>query len=469
MLKKYGIIGLAFCVTLNSDPALAGRRGKDNQYAIQQSRTQEHKRGKWALKQGLSPAAPKIDERGFGRLKPGAVSTALTALVLLSMISPNSSSSKEPTSKARQNPSLQPDQRPDSISYSKNNSTLTEDVCRSSDNLPTHLASIQTQISPLAHTRIETLVPSLKRPSQKEAPLPEYYQTLSRAQKVKQKVREILGPDGAKRSIVPIAVIDTGFDAQLDDQFYSNKTDGTLQGVHTRKIVTDGSRFFSIMDFGIDTHGHGTWVTGVIAHNEVGMVENGISVAVYDYNKNDKKCSLLELAKEACHENPNPYGITPINLSLGTVDVEKGFFDWELNCKPVLSDLAKSGCLVVKAAGNSGFQVPRTHDPKSPLLFIQSVNKDGEKSAFSSNGVLSARGEDIIVPLLKGLAGLKGSIGCKSPDAPHDCTLKTGTSLAAPIVSGDLTNTFKILQNDPYLDPQTRTPFERLTPENRIE
>ena len=239
---------------------------------------------------------------------------------------------------------------------------------------------------------------------------------------------------GGDASIV-VAVIDTGVDfthGDLRDNMWVNEkeTDGDGRDNDGNGYVDDyyGVDIVAGRGNGMDDHGHGTHVAGVIAavNNLQGTVGVAFNTKITSVKAGMSSGYFTQdaIAKAILYAYEN--GADVINMSFGGT----------ASSIAVQDALAKAytRCVLVASAGNDGapneglFAVPNYPAAYPYVLGVMSVDKNGVESAFSNydaaafNGVeyeVYAPGEDIVSTI------------------PGDrYATWSGTSMAAPLVSG---------------------------------
>ena len=239
---------------------------------------------------------------------------------------------------------------------------------------------------------------------------------------------------GGDASIV-VAVIDTGVDfthGDLRDNMWVNEkeTAGDGRDNDGNGYVDDyyGVDIVAGRGNGMDDHGHGTHVAGVIAavNNLQGTVGVAFNTKIMSVKAGMSSGYFTQdaIAKAILYAYEN--GADVINMSFGGT----------ASSIAVQDALAKAytRCVLVASAGNDGapneghFAVPNYPAAYPYVLGVMSVDKDGVESAFSNydaaafNGVeyeVYAPGEDIVSTI------------------PGDrYATWSGTSMAAPLVSG---------------------------------
>jgi subtilisin family serine protease len=299
------------------------------------------------------------------------------------------------------------------------------------------------------------------------------------AQKMKERVREILRENNAEKIEVAVAVLDSGFDSDLSPHFHSN---GTLPVKKFEAQAGSGDYQFQTqtVELAKDEVGHGVSVTGLIAaKGKIGMLDGGNSLAVYEGTLNTGgRCGLPKQLEKVCEENQDPDGITVINLSGGhasdeyripflttvLIGLENGRD--EEHCTKEISALANKGCLAVVAAGNGGYRGHHVNQLDDAYLRVEAVGKDRQLTSFSSVGEVAAPGEDVFTTSNGNLNLIWNSPPCHQQPSQGDsiemqCDAYAGTSFAAPIVTGIAAQVVKVLKSgDGY--------FQKLSNSERI-
>lgn len=203
---------------------------------------------------------------------------------------------------------------------------------------------------------------------------------------------------------IKVGVLDTGID-------YNNNELCIQNGVST---VDDTNSY-------MDYNGHGTHVAGIIK-----------SVTTYNNNSLDIAPKIQLFAIKALDDKGNAkassvvagvqwaidHHIDVLNMSIGSEVNSK-------NTRDILEKAYKSGMFIVAPVGNNGYSTTSniTYPAKYDMvLSVGSVNKQLQRSMFSSMGP-----ELDIVALGEGVYG---------PSLNSSHTYESGTSMAAPYVSG---------------------------------
>ena len=183
-----------------------------------------------------------------------------------------------------------------------------------------------------------------------------------------------------------------------------------------------------------DPVGHGTAVTGTIASSQTG-VTGSVNITVYRTSNNDTgsadKGQLAIAIRNACQT------ADVVNVSMGNDDDERGQTKLE---EQSWYQVAKSnGCLVIQAAGNDGVKAHQgmSYQLNDPYLNVMATSKFARESHFSSQGLISAPGEDIFA-LISSQSKRAGKLAenlCRSTTGDRIGAM-SGTSFAAPLVTG---------------------------------
>lgn len=222
------------------------------------------------------------------------------------------------------------------------------------------------------------------------------------------------------------------------------------------------------LDAPYDDNGHGTHVAGIIGSNGIssdgkymGIAPdvNLLSVKVLN-KKGGGKTSDVLAGLQWVMDNRNKYNIRIVNISIGGDD-HKGE---ESSIVKAVDHLWDNGIVIVTAAGNKG---PRSRTITTPgisrkIITVgcsndhETVNINGDYiSNYSSRGPTRACiiKPDVVAPGANIIScaskeNYKPMERLSREDSKYES--KSGTSMAAPIVSGA---TALLLQSNPYLTP----------------
>lgn len=202
---------------------------------------------------------------------------------------------------------------------------------------------------------------------------------------------------------VKIGILDTGIDY--------NHGDLNVKG----GVSVDGNK-----DDYIDENGHGTNVAGVIGglnrnKNIYGIAPKSelYSIKALDRNGDGSNKEIIEGVKWAIYHN-----IDILNMSISSNLYSKDVYN-------ILKEADKAGIFVVAPAGNSGYSSKSNISYPAKfhtVMSVGSVNKQLQRSFFSNVGKeldIMAPGEDVLT------TGIN-----------NDYTKESGTSIAAPYISG---------------------------------
>jgi len=214
---------------------------------------------------------------------------------------------------------------------------------------------------------------------------------------------------------VTVALIDTGVD--LQNSYFSQRVWRNKGEVIGDGLDNDGNGYVDDAvgwDFGdndpdpTDEYGHGTMVASVILN-----LAPACNMLVLKINRDGQGRFSSGAVVEAIYYAVE-VGARVVNMSFSLPSFSESIAE-------AIGDASRSGCVLVAAAGNSGYGV-RFPANFEPVLAVGSLDTQGELSAFSSHGLdldLSAPGEMIDVVTLGG-----------------ESSYASGTSFAAPMVSG---------------------------------
>jgi len=245
-------------------------------------------------------------------------------------------------------------------------------------------------------------------------------------------VRELLGiknihKQGIMGEGITIAIIDSGISNHID---YEGRV----------KVFRD---YVNRKNNMYDDNGHGTHIAGIIAGD--GVASDGkymgicpkakiISIKVLDHEGKGLEENVVKASKWIIDNKIN-YGIDIVNISFGTTDVNS---IGNYMMKKAVEQMWNVGIVVVAAAGNNG---PEDNTVTSPGIVdkiitvgalddIRPVNINGRYvSDYSGRGMTGANyiKPEVIAPATM----------IKSCDIYNNLyTVKSGTSMATPIVGG---------------------------------
>jgi serine protease len=239
---------------------------------------------------------------------------------------------------------------------------------------------------------------------------------------------------------ITVAVIDSGVDANnpdlvgrvIDgvdyrDGFSILTTDNLIDNcVSYTDAIYSGRPNHA--DFGkYDPHGHGTHVAGIIASNGIGIKSVAPQALIMPIrvlsaqgtgDMSDVACGIKYAADN---------GAKVINLSLGSSTDSAAL-------RATIAYAISKGVLVVAAAGNGGPTAPPSYPAAYPdVLAVGAVNQNLTIASFSNVGEYV----DVVAPGVGIWSTCSGpSNACTTTDGDPNYESLSGTSMAAPFVSG---------------------------------
>lgn len=244
------------------------------------------------------------------------------------------------------------------------------------------------------------------------------------------KIRKKLNIDNIHRAGITgknigIAIIDTGVSAHID----------LKDSIICFKDYVNGRKKY------YDDNGHGTHVAGIISGNgrKSGGKYKGIApdskliiIKCLDYRGNGSIKSALE-GFEFIEKNKENYNIKILNISLGT-STEKKEVDMETLIDGV-EYLWRKGIIVVAAAGNNGPDKGSITAPGCAKSIITVGSSDIINNRMSNEFDFSGRGptkECVVKPEI--VCPGTNIVSCDVNKLSY--TVRSGTSMSVPIVSG---------------------------------
>lgn len=242
---------------------------------------------------------------------------------------------------------------------------------------------------------------------------------------------------------IGVAVIDTGIFRHKD---FEGRIAAFVDFVNGRRTPYDDS-------------GHGTHVAGIIAGN--GEASSGryrgvapqaalIGVKVLDNAGNGRIATVIK-GLTWVYDHREQYNIRVANISFGTTDQNE--LEEEGKMIEAVERLWEAGIVVVAAAGNSGPKRSSITAPGSSKKIITvGAFDDAAFSGARNNGAryYSGRGptkECVVKPEV--VVTGANIIACSNRRNAY--SMKSGTSMAAPVVSGAVA---RLLNEEPWLTPK---------------
>lgn len=288
-----------------------------------------------------------------------------------------------------------------------------------------------------------------------------------------QRVQELLNYYGVKNPTVKVAVYDD-FDDFIADvpaqnilkPFFDVHEPLQFKSFHSIKNRKSGE---------IHSYNHGFAVTSVIAgQGSFGVSKGGLNLSLYNMKNMGLPNQGWSQITDICDQLRDPKGVVIINRSVGIRADHKGehsvlhypiyhtdfiadsffpIYQEELRYPDLMNALKEKGCLVVNAAGNSGFRGTAFSDGNDALLQVGATDSNGNLYKTSDEGEVYAPGANVAVMHFLQDDG--------APQLRRQAMLRSGTSYAAPVVSGILAEAQRVLKMDQY--------FEKLIPAARVE
>ncbi|XP_033112735.1 aqualysin-1-like isoform X2 [Anneissia japonica] len=213
----------------------------------------------------------------------------------------------------------------------------------------------------------------------------------------------------------------------LDSEYSSTgKGSGVIvyvvdSGVNTRHSNFDGRAenwHEVVSDIGQDCMGHGTHVAGTIAARTYGVAQGVYIRSVRVFGCPDKNSTAGDLVEAINYILDYGYGGSVVSMSLG----------YNTSCK-VIDDAVKklilNGFVVVVAAGNSNIDAcTRSPSRVTEAITVGATDINDKRASFSNYG----SGVDIFAPGVD-IISLDNATNTET-------TIKSGTSMATPHVSG---------------------------------
>lgn len=250
---------------------------------------------------------------------------------------------------------------------------------------------------------------------------------------------------------IVVAVVDSGIAVHSD----------FLNSPNNRKVyIKGGSRLVAAVDMVngrkdfYDDNGHGTHVAGIIGGS--GRMYTGmapmcglVSVKVLDRFGNGKLEKVLN-GLQWILENGKKYNIRIVNISVGTP--AKKNFDDDSGLVKKVEELWNEGYVVLAASGNNGPYEGSIGAPGISRKIITVGAVDDDSAVLGNGGIIrnySGRGPtqscikkpDIVAPG-------SGIYSCNNVMYSGKYTVKSGTSMSTPVVSGAIA---LLLSKYPYM------------------
>ncbi len=223
--------------------------------------------------------------------------------------------------------------------------------------------------------------------------------------------------EGLNGKDVTLCVMDTGVSPHLDLSVPKNRIIGSVDFINDQK-------------YPYDDNGHGTFVAGVAVGNGtlsaksvrgVAPMANVLSVKVIEKKGESGTFKILD-GMQWLFDNFRQYGVRVVCMSFGAEPL-----DYADPLKIGAEMLARSGLIVVAAAGNSGENSLKSPAISNEVIAVGAVDENNNIASFSSRG----RYKGIKRPDVYA----KGT-NIKGIQAGGVYSSMSGTSVAAPYVAG---------------------------------
>ena len=245
-------------------------------------------------------------------------------------------------------------------------------------------------------------------------------------------LQDSLWENGLTGKNITVAVIDTGIFGNHSAFTNDGKTLWSDRIIKYYDLITNSS------DIPQDNNGHGTWVASILGGNcsdyqGVAPGVNLVILRIFD-SSGETNVSVFENAINWILQNKDIYDIRIVSMSFGAKPETDILFGM-MNLQQIVRKLVDNGILVVAAAGNDGDPSDGIGTINSPasekkVVAVGGVDYDGEMYQLSSKGPSFefTKKPDVCAPAV--------SIYGADTDYPDDYAFGSGTSGAAPFVSG---------------------------------
>ena len=254
---------------------------------------------------------------------------------------------------------------------------------------------------------------------------------------------------GATGNGIKIAVLDTGIDIDFLGNVYHTELDGNVAS------FTTGSDLIASDNFPNDEHGHGSHVAGIIAGENNGSGYHGVAydADLYIYKVlNDSGSSVGNSVANGVNKARTD-GVDIMNLSLGSNTTIGTDCNSAASCEALLGSTNYSaleaagaaGKILVWGAGNEGNSSPSVDsgaaiyddDFKETTVIVVASGTDG-KIGSTSNGWTSGGSNKCGITAAICITAPGTLLYSANLNTNSTAVALTGTSMAAPMVSGGL-------------------------------
>ncbi len=223
--------------------------------------------------------------------------------------------------------------------------------------------------------------------------------------------------DGLNGKGVTLCVMDTGVSPHLDLSVPKNRIIGSVDFINDEKHP-------------YDDNGHGTFVAGVAVGNGtlsakgirgVAPMANVLSVKVIEKKGESGTFKILD-GMQWLFDNFRQYGVRVVCMSFGAEPL-----DYADPLKIGAEMLARSGLIVVAAAGNSGENSLKSPAISNEIIAVGAVDENNNIASFSSRGRYKGIKRPDVYAKGTNIKGIQAGGAYSS---------MSGTSVAAPYIAG---------------------------------
>ena len=238
---------------------------------------------------------------------------------------------------------------------------------------------------------------------------------------------------------IVVAVVDSGI--AIHGDFLNNPNKRISAAGYAGRLIAAADMVNGRADF-YDDNGHGTHVAGIIGgggHIYTGMAPlcGLVSVKVLDHMGNGRLGDVLA-GMQWILDNGKRYNIRIVNISVGTP--ARNVYEEESKLVKKVDELWNEGYVVLAASGNNGPYESSIGAPGISRKIITVGAADDDNAVISDRGMIknySGRGPthscikkpDIVAPG-------SGIYSCNNITGGRRYIVKSGTSMATPVVSG---------------------------------
>lgn len=220
--------------------------------------------------------------------------------------------------------------------------------------------------------------------------------------------------------------------AVLDSGVYKSQSDIYIDSTYSTSTISYTTDYN-------DDEGHGTHVAGIIAGRNNGIAGQGVApgatihaVKVMNYMGRSEDLSVVRGLGYVLDKNVD----NVVNMSLGGYGLNSAYI-------PVLDDLYSKGIVVVASSGNEGTSEYRWPAAFDNVISVSATKKDNNRTTFSNYG----KWVDVCAP--------GQDIWSTSYNGGYSYELMSGTSMACPVVAGEIAVILSAADSIPELRGKT--------------